>query len=31
MILTLWLIVVGLNEAKWREKATWFYAVGEPA
>jgi hypothetical protein len=31
MILTLWLIVVGLNEAKWREKATRFSAVGEPA
>ena len=31
MILTLWLIVVGLNGAKWRERATRFYAVGVPA
>jgi uncharacterized protein DUF4386 len=31
MILTLWLIVVGLNEPKWREKAARFYVVSEPA
>jgi hypothetical protein len=31
MILTLWLIVVGLNESKWQEKAARFYAVSERA
>jgi hypothetical protein len=31
MILTVWLIVVGLNESKWRRKAAGFYAVSAPA
>jgi len=31
MILTLWLIVAGLNESKWQEKAARFYAVSERA
>ena len=31
MILTVWLIVVGLNEAKWRRTAAASYAVSEPA
>jgi hypothetical protein len=31
MILTLWLIVAGLNESKWQEKAARFYAVTEHA
>ena len=31
MILTVWLIVLGLNEAKWRKKAAGFYAVSAPA
>ena len=27
MILTLWLIVVGLNVSKWQERAAPFYAL----
>jgi hypothetical protein len=30
MLLTLWLIVVGLNAPKWQEKAARFYTVSKP-